>query len=311
MVRTILVPLDGSTFGEHALPMALSLARRTDAVVHLVHVHQPVPPASVAGVAVMDSLDLHMRQDEQAYLADVTRRVREHKDVPVVTALLEGEVAIALREYAAQHKCEFVVMSTHGRGAMSRFWLGSVADDLLRQPPCPVLLIRPHEGKPELRREPQIKSILVPLDGTPLAEQALEPAVAMTKPFQGSLTLLRVIKPALRGTYLPEGTTMEGITHSILEQIDTLQQQLKDEARNYLQGVAEKLRARGVEVMTRVVIDEQPGTAILQEADACYADLIAMATHGRRGFKRLFLGSVADKVVRGGTVPVLLHKPAQ
>src|SRR5262245_50453860 len=156
MVRSILVPLDGSTFGEHALPMALSLARRSGAMLHLAHVHQIAPSTSVAGVAVMDSIDLHLRQDEQAYLADVTRRAREHGDVPITTALLDGEVAGALRTYAAARLADLVVLSTHGRGAMGRFWLGSVADELLRDLPCPALLVRPHESKPDLRRESKL-----------------------------------------------------------------------------------------------------------------------------------------------------------
>ena len=98
MVRSILVPLDGSTFGENALPFALSLARRSGAAVHLAHVHQNYPPAHVAGIAVMDSFDLHLRQDEQAYLADVARRVRYKLDEPVKTKLLDGEVVAALHD---------------------------------------------------------------------------------------------------------------------------------------------------------------------------------------------------------------------
>ena len=98
MIRSLLVPLDGSSFGEHALPLAASLARAANATLHLVHVHQVVPPATVAGVAVMDALDLHLRQDEQAYLADVTRRLGEKGPLQVKSALIEGEVAAALKQ---------------------------------------------------------------------------------------------------------------------------------------------------------------------------------------------------------------------
>lgn len=311
MIRSILVPLDGSTFGEHALPLAAGLARRAGAVLHLVHVHQIVPPATIAGVAVMDAIDLHLRQDEQAYLADAARRVAEKNPLAVQTALVEGEVVPALREYALQHSTDLIVMSTHGRGALGRFWLGSVADELARETPRPVLLVRPHEGKPDLTREPAFRSIVVPLDGTPLAEQVLEPAMAIGKLHEATFTLVRVNKPAVRPSYLPEGSTIVGLTHSVLEQIHEVQQQAQEEAQRYLDTVAAKLVQRGFRVHTRVVIDEQPAVGILLEAQACHADLIAMETHGRRGLSRLFVGSVADKVVRGGVVPVLLHRPEQ
>src|SRR5262249_30980903 len=152
MIRSILMPLDGSTFGEHALPLAASLARSAGATLYLVHVHQVLPPETIAGVAVMDSVDLHMRQDERAYLADVARRLRHAGPVAVEIALMDGEVVPALREYAQQQFIDLVVMSTHGRGALGRFWLGSVADELLRELPRPAILIRPHDGKPDFRR---------------------------------------------------------------------------------------------------------------------------------------------------------------
>src|SRR5262245_29143798 len=118
MLRSILVPLDGSTFGEHALPLAIQLARRGGAVLHLVHVHQIVPPATVAGGAVMASIDVHLRQDELAYLADAARRLAETGPLPVKTALIDGDVAPALGEYAGRINADVVVMSTHGRGAL-------------------------------------------------------------------------------------------------------------------------------------------------------------------------------------------------
>jgi nucleotide-binding universal stress UspA family protein len=311
MIRSLLVPLDGSTFGEHALPLALSLARKAGATVHLAHVHQVAPPPTVAGFTMLDSLDLHLRQDEQAYLADATRRIREQVDLPVDNALLDGEVAPALREFGAKKKVDLIVMSTHGRGALGRFWLGSVADDLLREPPSPVLLIHPQEGRPDIRREVPLKSILITLDGTPLSEQAIESAFMVGQPFESRVTLVRVIKPVIRPTYLPEGTSVAGITHSVLEEIHTLQETTRSEAVEYLEGIARKLRPRGIEVATRVVIDENPASAILREAQFCKADLIVMETHGRRGLKRMFLGSVADKVVRNGNVPVLLNRPVE
>jgi nucleotide-binding universal stress UspA family protein len=306
MFRSILVPLDGSTFGEHALPLAASLARRADAVLHLVHVHQAVPPASVAGVAVMDTLDLHLRQDEQAYLADVVRRLTEAGPIKVNSVLLEGEVEPAIRAHAARVEADLVAMSTHGRGALGRFWLGSVADELVRDLPRPVLVVRPHEGKPDLHRSVELTNILLPLDGTPHAEKILEPALNLGKLFDSSFTLVRVVKPALRDSYLPEGSYVQA---SLLTEVQAIQKQWHDEALAYLEGVARRLREDGVKVQTRVVVDEQPAVGTLLEAQTHQASLIALETHGRHGLSRLFRGSVSDKVVRGGVVPVLLNRP--
>jgi nucleotide-binding universal stress UspA family protein len=311
MFRSILVPLDGSAFGEHALPLAASLARKDGAALHLVHVHQPVPPVTLGGVAIPDTVDLHLRQDEEAYLADVSLRLNQLTFLPQQTALLDGDVVPALREYVERNNVGLVVMSTHGRGAMGRFWLGGIADEMVREMPRPVLLVRPPEGKCNFRRLPELKSILLPLDGTALAEQAIEPALALGRLFDATYTLVRVNKPVIRPTYLPEGTSTSALAHGVLEQIEGLHRQAKKEAKGYLDGVAAKLAARGFTVDTQVIIDEKPAAGILAEARARHADLIAMETHGRRGLSRLLLGSVADKVVRGSVIPVLLSRPAK
>jgi nucleotide-binding universal stress UspA family protein len=308
MLRSILVPLDGSSFGEHALPLAAGLARRAGATLHLAHVHQVIPPATVAGVAVMDSLDLHLRQDEQAYLADVTRRLHEKGPLQVRTTLLEGEVTAALEAQAARVEADLVVMSTHGRGAMGRFWLGSVADDLVHDLTRPVLLVHPHEGQPDLKREPDLKTILLPLDGTQLAERSIGPAVQLARLFESAFVLVRIVQPVLRPSYLPEGGTIGGLAHTAVEEIEKGQERLQAEAQSYLDRTAEFLRQQCVRVSTRVVVDESPAAAILREAQLRQAGLIAMETHGRRGLARLVAGSIADKIVRGGTVPVLLHR---
>jgi nucleotide-binding universal stress UspA family protein len=309
MIRNVLVPLDGSTFGEHALPLAASLARRAGATLHLVHVHQVVPPATLAGVTILDAIDLHLKQDEQAYLADVTRRLKEHTPLEIVGALVDGDVTDAIRDYAEKVSADLIVMSTHGRGAFGRFWLGSVADDLVRNLPRPVLLVRPHEGKPDLHRELELNHIVLPLDGTELAEKILEPAMNLGKLFDSTFTLVRVIKPAIRASYVPEGMGMIGLTSGVLEQLQEAQKQNQQEAQAYLDGIARRMQDRGFHVLTRVDIDEQPAVGIMLEAQVRHADLVAMETHGRRGLSRLILGSVADKIVRGGVVPVLLSRP--
>jgi nucleotide-binding universal stress UspA family protein len=309
MIRNVMVPLDGSTFAEHALPLALGIARRAGASLQLVRVHQMMPPPGVVGPGFIDHLDLEVRKHELAYLDVVVRRLNAWPPVPTAVVLLDGDPVSALEDHAASAGADLVVMSTHGRGPLGRFWLGSVADELVRRLPVPLLLVRPGDGAPDLGRALAPEHLLLPLDGTPLAEQILGPAVALGSLPGTRFTLVRVVKPALGLNHLPDGGPLAGMTPSLRAQVETAQKPLQDEAHAYLKGVAARLRECDLRVQTRVIVEEHPAAGILREARAQAVDVIALETHGRRGLSRLLLGSVADKVVRGGTVPVLVHRP--
>jgi nucleotide-binding universal stress UspA family protein len=304
MIRSILVPLDGSPFAEQALPLALSLARRANATVHLARVHQPADVVLPEGVILHDA-DASVRDGEQAYLDETARRLAAETGLTVAAGLLDGLVPEALCGQAEALGVDLVVLTTHGRGPLGRFWLGSVADALVRHLPVPALLIRPRELG-IAPAAPAIHHILVPLDGSPLAEQILEPAAALA----GTVTLLRVVAPVPpTGAAGVGGAAVEEAVRQLLEQTSGLQEQVNANTRLGLEKVAARLRDRGLVVRTRVAVGEAPAPVILDEARAVRADLIALATHGRRGLKRLLLGSVADKVVRGGSLPVLLLRP--
>jgi len=292
MIRTILVPLDCSTFGEHALPMAAAAARQHGATLHLVHVHASESWAM-----------------ERAYLKDIMRRLAGTVPVAVEAELLEGEVADALKGYARRTAADLVVMSTHGRAGVERLCLGSVADELTAALSVPVLLVRPGVGMPDLTAAKGLRSIVVPLDGTPLAEKAIEPALDLGLAFGAEFTLVRVNAPAVLSAYVPEGAGLQSV-QTILDDAEAIDRRDAADATRYLEAVADRMRARGAKVRTHVVLDGRPATGILAEADADLADLIVIETHGRRGMARFFMGSVADTLVRGGGVPVLLHHAA-
>jgi nucleotide-binding universal stress UspA family protein len=311
MYRIVLVPLDGSTLGEHALPLALSIARRAGAGLQVLHVHSP-PEAlySPEGIFLDDSLDARLRQGEQAYLDGIVKRLAAVSSVTVTPVLLEGQgIAASLRTAAAERNADLVVMTTHGRGPLGRFWLGSVADQLVRDLPVPLLLVRPHDSSPDFLREPVLKHILLPLDGSALAEQMLEPALTLGKLMDADYTLLRVIKPVLPIGYDFQGVGFGPAAQSVLNRINEAHEQLHRDAEDYLNRVAARLRSESVRVETRVEVEEQPAVAILKRPAASAIDLIALETHGRRGLARLFLGSVADKVIRGTSLPVLVNRP--
>ena len=313
MYQSILVPLDGSTFAEYALPVAQSIAYRSKATLQLVHVHIPLPVGYPEGVVVFnEGLETQNKEYERTYLQEVTKRLAAGLNVQVTSALLDGRGTIAetLNHYVKATGTDLIVMATHGRGALTRFWLGSVADQLVRQAERPLLLVRPPEGAeapPNLVQEQVFQHILIPLDGSALSEQILEHAIALGELMHADYTLLRVVDLSMLPSYPP--TSYIGLDRQLLEE-------LQAKAQTYLDSVANRLRAQvgtpsqaPLQIQTRVVVHQQPAVAILEEAGKDGIDLVAMETHGWGGLTRLFVGSIADKVLRGAPKPVLIHRP--
>jgi nucleotide-binding universal stress UspA family protein len=305
MIRSIFVPLDGFQFSEHAIPFASTIARRAGGKLHLARVHNnPLSLPYEAGSGFVDEIDLVYKRRENSYLADVVRRMGGGPSLPVTTELLNGATAAALNARAADF--DLVVMTTHGRGPLGRLWLGSVADELIRVLPVPLLLLRPNEGPPDFRHEPVCKQIVLALDGTPMAEQILEPALEVGALLGSSFRLVRVVKPMLAGDYIHAGDSSQLMSESMCIRLEEMQRQVETEARSYLDSVASRFAKRGISVETRVLVDDQAAAGILGQSDA---NMIALATHGRHGLRRVLLGSVADKLVRGCSLPLLLLRP--
>lgn len=293
--RTILVPLDESTFGEQALPYALGIARRGCATVHLVHVlasqHETRRPGQTA---------VSERERVAAYLDGLAAVLSENWEVVIHTAVLDGPIADTISHHARAIGADLVVMTTHGRGPVTRAWLGSVADTLVRRMALPLLLVRPGDtvyDELEAVHNNLFHHIVVPLDGSLLAESVLEPAIELGRLTEARLTLLEVITPQIE-SYPP-------ISYGL-----TLNQDLLDrwmcEARIYLSGLVVRLHPGKVPIQPVVVVG-QPFDCIQDYVREHAADLIVMATHGRGGLSRLMLGSVADQVIRGASAPVLVY----
>ncbi|HEY0601702.1 MAG TPA: universal stress protein [Herpetosiphonaceae bacterium] len=290
-MQSILVPLDGSRFAEHALPAARQLALRSGAMLSLVHVHVPIINVSLGmwnmgGVPIVDErMDAEVRQYEQAYLQSIRERFAAD-DLQITCEILHGAVVPTLTEHAADMHADLVIMTTHGHGAFSRVWLGSVADAFVRHSDIPTLLIRPaaEADTPTPKDQlPSIRQMLIPLDGSELAERILEPACRLGDLLDVDYWLLSVVEPS-------EAGEQERAAHA------------------YLDKMARELREQGHTIHTEVAVG-QPARTILDVAQQHEIGLVALATHGRGGLSRLLLGSVADKVVRGAETPVLLVRP--
>jgi len=305
----IMVPLGGSHFAERAIPQALALASRWGASIELATVAEV---ASGGGVARSGKGgDARERGQEQAreYLAGVEDRIRAAGFAGEVEAsvLSTGNIAQTLVHRIFEGETDFVVMTTHGRGAVERAWLGSTADGVIRRSPCPVLLLRPStDDGPEPPAEPvpfsrasaAFKRVVVPLDGSSESESIL-PQVVPLLGEGAQVTLLQAVPPLSAGgyPYLP---------HSVREEQD--QAEIKDATREYLEEMAARIGGESRSFQAAVPVTNQAGAAILKTAREQDADLIAMSTAGRGGVARLLLGSVADKVVRGSEIPVLVYR---
>lgn len=288
MYNVILVPVDGSTFAERAWPQALRIAHLSGARIVLLQV---IPPSgdgvdSSGGVA-------ELSQAADAYLKELCDHTSAGVDVETVIAV--GEPALTIIQEANQRDVDLVVMSTHGRFGLGRWIYGSVADAVMRHAPVPVILV-PATGQ-LVRVVDHPPRILVPLDGSSLAEEVLGAVGNLAEAMGADLILTRVVEP-----HSPAYTDMDYVVT-----IDPTME--VKAAQDYLESVAARLRTAGrsVQVQGDYGVAE---TTITDMAERLEAAIIAMATHGRGGITRLLLGSVATSVVQRSTVPVFLVRPA-
>ncbi|HUF11789.1 MAG TPA: universal stress protein [Longimicrobiales bacterium] len=304
MIRRLLVPLDGSTFGEHALPQAIALARRHDATLDLAHVHEVASLVYMEGVPLIDaSVELEGMEHDRGYLDGLLERVVA-LGVKATATLLDGPTVSALEAHVEALHADLIVMTTHGRGPLSRAWLGSVADGLARHTSRPVLLIRPADGADAIdaprpdpaAAPPPLRRVLVPLDPSRESESVIEHALAVADA-GASLLLLHVAPPAV-------------VVGGHVFPVDPARQRdMIDAAYSSMEDTANGLRARGVDAVLEVVVSRDVATSILEAALRESIDLIALTKHGRGELSRLVFGSVTDKVLRGASLPVLIRRP--
>ena len=186
MYRTILVPLDGSRLAEWGLPAAVGIARQHGAQLQLLMVEVLRSAVSaVDGLTFSDGGEVWRSAAEdssQTYLTEVERRVEVLHPVTIKSEVRAGfeHAARQLVQYAHDSDIDLIVMATHGHGPLKRFWLGSVADAVVRHSRIPTLLIRPgSDAEAELKSELRFRNILIPLDGSDAAETIIDHALAV------------------------------------------------------------------------------------------------------------------------------------
>jgi nucleotide-binding universal stress UspA family protein len=220
-----------------------------------------------------------------------------------VTSMVRfGDPAEEIANLARSADIDIVAMATHGQAGLRRLLMGSVAEQVLRDLTIPVLLMRPSDRTedPALTRPAQHRlTALVPLDGSPTAEQALDCAIDLASNIDARL-VLAAVEPVSGDINLAEAGVApywELAEHeSAIVRLNA-----------YLKQTATRLRQLDLDVETRLA-EGSAADEILRISAAEHADIIIMTTRGRSGVERLLLGSVAAKVLQNADVPVLLAR---
>jgi nucleotide-binding universal stress UspA family protein len=321
MFKRILVPVDGSTRAERAIPVASRLAQAAGGSVVLVRVATiPVTysPYLASSTYAAEAIEEELNNVE-SYLNNLANS-EALAGIETDTKALFGATAPAILSVADSYNVDLIVMTSQGKTGMKRWVLGSVAQKIARYSPMPVLVL--HESGPlpvGPHRDGRLLRALVTLDGSVLAKAALEPAAllvaALSAPAQGALHLIRVVKPPT-----PEELQAAGDQESI----ERLKENMLHRAKTYLNSIAGQLRegplaALNLSITWSVAVDDDVAHAIIRMAengeDAEGAgvfgrcDLIAMATHGRGGLHHWVLGSVTERVLGATKFPILIVRP--
>jgi len=298
MTGSIVVPLDGSELAERALPYALRLARAEKVGLVLLRVALADAPMTLDGA--------NWERDQLSAVAEAERYL-EHvqagldSDIDVVRDVPYGPAGRGILAAIQRLSPSAVVMATHGRTGLAHLVHGSVAEIILAGSEVPVWLVPAHADRVNaVPGVPAAPRVLVPLDGSPLSESALAPAIDYLGAHAGGALLL--------ATVVAEPDHVERDEQGrVLAYLDQQEDALRRGAREYLEGVAARVRqkAEGVAVSAAVTIGSAD-EGIVALAAQHGVDAIVMATHARTGLERMRQGSVAGAVLQASDVPVLL-----
>ena len=298
MYTRMLIPLDGSKVAEQVLPYARFLAKALAIPVELLEVVDPEALALLSNPRqgrYVDTILAEGIESSKNYLEAIGRSFQGAK----VKSLVEkGKAEDVVIEKAAADKNTLIVMATHGRSGIQRWLLGSVADKVLHGATNHVLLVRANDGG-KTDGEAALKTVIVPLDGSTLAEQVLPYVVELAKKINLSLALMRAYA-------LPPAISAEDYGFYSADLLD----HLEAEARDYLAEKVNEVKQKGIENVTSVVNTGYGAEEIITLGRHTPDNFIAMSTHGRSGIQRWVLGSVTDRVVRHSGDPVLIIRSA-
>ena len=301
MYETIMAPTEASDFENAAIEVAAKLAERFDATLHLVQVLAlPIvaetlpqfPATEITLQALAEEKLLRLRK-----LEALGENVRANGRVRVVTDLKEGNVNQTLADYAKELNTNLIVMSSHSRGGLKRINLGSVTDFLIRNTNRPVLVVRADATFASEASGTAERRIVVPLDGSPLAEQILPEVVKLASAVSAAVTVVHVLTPQ---TYSQKRIMQPGLPWWDTDM---------ENAEAYLSWPVDYLIKHGVSATKQVILHTDVAPAILDYAARNRVDVIAIGTNGIGGLNRFVFGTIADELTRKSPMSVLVFHP--
>jgi nucleotide-binding universal stress UspA family protein len=311
MYSKIMVPLDGSPLAEHALPYAVTLAKRLDAELLLLRVTEVAPlldDTPDKELEVIKGAEDYLELVRNAIIDPASESALDPEKVRTLVAY--GDSKRELTELAPFEKTDLIVMTTHGRTGLTKLVAGSVATKIVRNVDIPVVLIRPEKiDKTEPLEETLHEAtslevpennmrVVVTLDGTPEAEVAVDKAVELASNLGASLYLLRVVSPYTPMEYSDVSTGY------VLDNTEETQYR-REEAYKYLDKVQERITAMGFNSV-KVVRIGNAADEITDYVSKVQASMVVMATHARGRLGSVLMGSVAEEIVRRSHLPVMV-----
>lgn len=296
MFSKLLIPLDGSKTAEKVLPFARILAATLKLPIELLEVVDIAAATAHIAADKARYLDKIITEGENASREHLAEIAATFAGLQVACQVLRGRPADLIIERAEADKGTLIAMATHGRSGINRWMMGSVAEKVLRGTRVPLFLVRAGD-EASADRGFAIKSILVPLDGSELAESALPTVREVANKLDVEIVLCRAYELAATAYYGSE---------AYLPKYDDMLRELKQEVEDYLTKKAQGLKDSGVAKVSWVALEGSGADEIVRYANAHPDVLVAMCTHGRSGVSRWTLGSVTEKVVRHSDEPVLV-----
>lgn len=296
MYSKLLIPLDGSRTAETVLPLARILAATLKLPIELLEVVDIAAATAHIAADKARYLDKIITEGESASREHLAEIARTFPGLHVSCKVIRGRPADLIIERAEAENGTLIAMATHGRSGINRWMMGSVAEKVLRGTKAPLFLVRAGDDA-TVKPAAVVKSILVPLDGSELAESALPTVSEVAQKLDAEVVLCRAYELAATAYYGSE---------DYLPKYDEMLRELKEEVETYLTKKAEAFKAGGPAKVSWIALEGSGADEIVRCANAHPDTLVAMCTHGRSGVSRWTLGSVTEKVVRHSDRPVLV-----
>jgi nucleotide-binding universal stress UspA family protein len=285
VLRKILIPLDGSRTAEAVLPYIKYLTSRFNS------------ETEVLGVGI-GNRNRRVNRLLNEYIDNTVSNLKA-AEIEAEAVIIYGSAADKILNYSKQNDIDLILMATHGRSGVKRWWMGSIAEKIISRSITPILLVPSKKQKStQIKEITSIDRILIPLDGSTTGQTALDHIELIARETGATISLIQVISTSgSMEVNLLGSANWNGFFKAV-----------KGAASDYLQCLVEELKGHGISAKYDILVGN-PAAEIIEYARKNKVDLIAMSTHGRTGLARWVLGSVTDKVLHGAGMPMWLVRP--